>query len=70
MLRRTSSPPADILDAHDAAALLRICEKTVLKLARDGEIPATRVGRQWRFSRAALCQYVASGGALAREAKQ
>lgn len=61
MLSRSPSRVPDILDAHDAAELLRVCEKTVLKLARDGEIPAVRIGRQWRFSRSALTAYVERG---------
>jgi len=38
-----------LLDVNQAARLLRMHPKTLLKRARSGEIPATRVGRNWRF---------------------
>lgn len=35
----------------EAAAYLRVAEKTVLRMARRGEIPSAKVGGQWRFRR-------------------
>ncbi len=49
---------AETLTAAEAAALLHLHVKRVQSLARAGELPATRVGRKWLFSRArieALC---------------
>ena len=37
------------LRADEAAAYLRVCRDTVYRLARAGQIPAVRVGGQWRF---------------------
>jgi excisionase family DNA binding protein len=51
----------EILTAEEAATLLKVSSKTVLKLARDGELPAQKVGRAWRFSRAELVSHVAAG---------
>lgn len=51
--------PGAVLDADGAAALLKVSTKTVLKLARIGRLPARKVGREWRFVRAALIDYVA-----------
>ena len=42
------------LTAEQAAELLRLHVKRIQALARAGRIPATRVGRKWLFSRAAL----------------
>jgi len=39
------------LNAHEAAALLRLNVKRVQSLARNGKLPAVRVGRQWLFHR-------------------
>ena len=44
----------ETLDAHEAAALLRLNVKQVQKLARDGKLPAARVGRKWLFERTKL----------------
>jgi len=38
-----------LLDACEAAGLLRIHPKTLQKLTRIGRIPAYRVGRFWRY---------------------
>lgn len=38
-----------LLDASEAAKLLRIHPKTLQKLARVGQVPAFRVGRFWRY---------------------
>jgi len=51
------------MTAEDAAEYLQISVKTVLKLLRAGEIPAKKVGHQWRVSRQALETYLAGGNA-------
>ena len=43
-----------LVDTKTAAALLGIHEKTCARLARQGRLPAVRVGHQWRFSPDAL----------------
>lgn len=43
-----------ILTIPEIAELLRIAEKTVYSLAQKGELPAFKVGGQWRFSRKAI----------------
>ena len=39
----------NILDSAEAAAILKVHPKTIQKLARTGDVPAFRVGNQWRF---------------------
>jgi len=53
----------DVLDAIQAAELLKVSRGTVLKLAQGGKIPAQKVGRQWRFSKEALIEWLKSGQA-------
>jgi excisionase family DNA binding protein len=36
-----------LLDPRQAAALLRLHQKTVVRLAREGRIPAIRVAKHW-----------------------
>jgi excisionase family DNA binding protein len=48
----------EILTIPEVAELLRIAEKTVYTLAQRGEIPAFKVGGQWRFSRAAIRSWI------------
>jgi excisionase family DNA binding protein len=62
---RPVSSPSDlngtdrVLDAEGAAALLHVSTKTVLRLARAGELPSRKVGREWRFETSALLDHVA-----------
>ena len=49
---------ADVLNAEQAAAYMKVNKRTLYKLAKEGKIPAIRIGREWRFSRAALEKYV------------
>jgi len=54
-----------LLTVVEAAALLRVSTGTVKALARSRQLPAIKVGRAWRFSRAALLSHVERGqGAL------
>lgn len=44
------TPDADrLLTLRELADYLRLGERTVLKLATQGEIPGARIGNQWRF---------------------
>ena len=43
----------DILTIPEVASLLKVAEKTVYGLAQKGDLPAFKVGGQWRFRRTA-----------------
>ena len=53
----------EVLTPEEAAALLKVSTKTVLRRARAGELPAGKVGRAWRFRRSELLAFL-SGEAL------
>lgn len=59
---RLSGMPAEILDIEGAGKLLGVSPTTVYRLARAGKLPGTKIGREWRFVRASLIEWVASGG--------
>lgn len=48
----------EVLTADDVAQLLRVSAKTVKRMAGEGRLPAQRVGRAWRFSHAAVLQWL------------
>lgn len=52
----------DFLDPEQAAAMLGLSAYTVRAYARQGVIPAHKIGRTWRFSRADLEDWVLSSG--------
>src|SRR6266852_324302 len=59
--QRLAAMDKDSLDVEGAAALLGVSARTIYTLARHGAIPATRVGREWRFARRNLIAWVANG---------
>ncbi|MEM5947135.1 PTS sugar transporter subunit IIA [Spirochaetia bacterium 38H-sp] len=51
-----SYPP--ILTTEEVASILRLSERTVIKFAKEGTIPAMKVGGQFRFSRDKLIEWI------------
>ena len=50
-----------ILNVEQATEFLGISEKTLIKLLREEHVPARKVGREWRFSKASLMDWLAKG---------
>ncbi|MDR4480332.1 MAG: helix-turn-helix domain-containing protein [Nitrospira sp.] len=42
---------SEILTVPDVARFLRVPKSTVYKLARLGQLPASKIGKHWRFLR-------------------
>lgn len=57
------------MTVEDVAEMLRINKSTVYRMAKAGRLPATRVGRQWRFRLSALEAFLDAGGDAAFEEK-
>ena len=57
--KRTAAMDKEILDVPRAASLLGLSEAAVYYLARKGEIPARKVGREWRFARTNVVNWIA-----------
>jgi excisionase family DNA binding protein len=54
----------EVLTTKQAAELLQLSEHTVKVKAAAGELPASKVGRQWRFMRDELEAWLRAGGSL------
>jgi excisionase family DNA binding protein len=50
----------EVMTAREVAELLRMPTSTVYELARKGVLPASRLGRTWRFLRPRLEQMLAA----------
>ncbi len=58
----------EILTLPEAATFIRVSPKTLGDLARNGEVPAKKVGREWRFLRSALEAWlVGQGGPISAD---
>lgn len=53
---------SEILDIDAAAKCLGVSSNCIYILARKGKIPATKVGKTWRFHRGTLLDWVAGSG--------
>jgi len=62
VLHSESVAPADgeILTVMDVARFLRVPKSTVYKLARVGELPASKIGKHWRFLRRDIHEWMHS----------
>jgi excisionase family DNA binding protein len=56
----------EVLTSEQVADFLQVSLRTVLQLARDGELPGHKVGRAWRFCRSDILAYVRGGQLVAR----
>jgi excisionase family DNA binding protein len=52
----------EVLTSAQLAELLQVDEDTVRALARKGELPGRKIGRDWRFSRTAVLAWLADAG--------
>ena len=55
----------ELMTVQEVANYLRVTKKTIYRLLRRGKIPATRVGKQWRFDKAAIDEWLKQGSAAA-----
>ena len=61
----TSGDSPEILNIEEAAALLGVSIKTFNKVLHSQNLPARKIGREWKFSRSALIAWVGSGKSAA-----
>ncbi len=54
------TPPShqEIMTLAELANYLKVAEKTVVRMAREGKIPGTKVASQWRFMRTMVDQWL------------
>ncbi|MBE7448182.1 MAG: helix-turn-helix domain-containing protein [Kofleriaceae bacterium] len=57
----------EILTLPEVAQLLKVAEKTVYSMAQKGQLPAFKVGGQWRFKRADLDKWIEDQKAVSRD---
>ena len=59
--REDIDPHHEILNLEEAARFLGVSVKTFNKVLHSENIPARKIGREWKFSCAALVAWVAAG---------
>lgn len=48
----------DIMTVEEVARYLKLKPQTVYKWAQDGQIPAAKLGKEWRFRRTLLDEWI------------
>jgi len=51
----------EVLNFEEAAEFLEISTKTLNQILKDEDIPARKIGREWRFSKQALLEWLGRG---------
>jgi excisionase family DNA binding protein len=59
-----------LLDSDEAAAFLKIHPKTLVRKAREGRIPAHRVGKGWRVHKSELDHWLDEPGQVVESSRQ
>ena len=59
-LDSVSASEGEILTVSEVARFLRVPKSTVYKLARLGELPASKIGKHWRFLRRDIHEWIHS----------
>ncbi len=52
---------AQVMTTKEIARYLKLHEITICKLAAEGNVPAIRIGRVWRFDKEAIDAWIAEG---------
>ncbi|ULH16102.1 helix-turn-helix domain-containing protein [Deinococcus sp. KNUC1210] len=52
----------EVLTLEELAALLKVSETTAYSLVRGGELPGRKVGREWRFLKTRVFEWLAQTG--------
>ncbi|MGC9455789.1 MAG: helix-turn-helix domain-containing protein [Phycisphaerae bacterium] len=64
------SESPSLMTVEEVAEFLRVRPSTVYDWAKDGKIPASKVGRLWRFHRDEIDEWVRNGGASGKEPRK
>jgi len=56
---------AELMTVEEVADYLRVTKKTIYRLLEGNKIPATKVGRQWRFDKTSIDEWLHRGSVKA-----
>jgi len=52
--------PPEVMNAEQAGQFLQVDEDVVVEMAESGKLPGRKLGKLWRFSRAALVAWLST----------
>ena len=54
--------PGDVLTIEELSIYLKIPKSSLYKVVREGRIPCQKIGRHWRFRKAAIDRWLEAPG--------
>jgi excisionase family DNA binding protein len=57
-VNRSMEQPEEILTIDQTSKFLKVGKSTLYKMARNGKIPASKVGREWRFVKSNIIKWI------------
>ncbi|MCA9442459.1 MAG: helix-turn-helix domain-containing protein, partial [Candidatus Omnitrophica bacterium] len=57
---------SDIMTVEEVARFLKMKPQTVYKWAQEGQIPGTKLGKEWRFRKSILDEWIDNSIALSK----
>lgn len=57
-------PSSEVMTLDELSAYLKIPKSTLYKLVQEGRLPGQKIGKQWRFGKQGIDQWLAEGGLL------
>lgn len=55
---------SEVLNLEQAMEFFGVSERTMIKLLREERIPARKIGREWRFNKSALLDWLGKGDSV------
>ena len=52
--------PPEVMNAEQAGQFLQVAQSVVIELSEAGKLPGRKLGKDWRFSRAALVAFLST----------
>ena len=56
------TPNNEVMTLDELSVYLKIPKSTLYKLVQEGRLPGQKIGKQWRFGKQGIDQWLAEGG--------
>lgn len=56
------NPSNEVMTLEELSVYLKISKSTLYKLVQEGRLPGQKIGKQWRFGKQGIDQWLAEGG--------
>lgn len=56
------TPSNEVMTLDELSVYLKIPKSTLYKLVQEGRLPGQKIGKQWRFGKQGIDQWLAEGG--------